>query len=57
MGEYKQVDKSGESYNLTSLLQLVEVAADGSILFATTRDKKVVNYRVRWWLLFNRYLK
>jgi len=37
------------SFNSTSKLQLVEVAADGSILLATTRDyKKVATFRIRW---------
>ena len=40
-GKYKSIanDKGNSGLNYTSKLQLIEVAADGSLLIATTRGK------------------
>ena len=48
-GKYKSIanDKGNVNYNRTSKLQLIEVAADGSLLIATTRYKQVATFRIK----------
>ena len=48
-GKYKSIanDKGNNPWNWTSKLQLIEVAADSSLLIATTRGKQVATYRIK----------
>ena len=48
-GKYKSIanDKGNNPLNYTSKLQLIEVAADGSLLIATTRGSKVATFRIK----------
>ena len=47
-GKYLKIENRGIFYNFTSRLQLVEVADDGSLLFAAPSDKKVRLFKIRW---------
>ena len=48
-GKYKAIanEKGNNPSNYTSKLQLIEVAVDGSLLIATTRNKQVATYRIK----------
>ena len=48
-GKYKSIanDKGNAFWNYTSKLQLIEVAADGSLLIATTRNNQVATFRIK----------
>ena len=50
-GKYLSIDNQLDGFglfNFSSKLQLVEVADDGSLLFAAPSDKKVRLFKIRW---------